>query len=461
MSVEQQLRPAFDNLTARLRRDMERHLDAAVQELVEHADREAQAADTQREAALAEAVRTAREAAAQDAQAQHQAVVEQHLVALSETDARHRAELLEAEARHRDTLDSAQAQHREALDALGARHDESVSQTAQQLRAQAEEHRTVFEEMTREQETQLARAIEETERRLIASVQAADLSANHRLVESFRAIDMADSLSDILNVLAGAVSAEAARSAIFLAGHAQVKSWRTHGFSGDHAASIEMPMADAGIVAAALESKAPASTGGDGGDDAGNQAPVFAALPDDRAAVAVPMIVNDEVVAVVYADQGQKGDIDRASWQSVVELLARHASRSLEAITAHRLAATLGSGATRPRVVSKPADVVSRVPDVPRVPAVPAVPELDEESAEAQRYARRLVEDLRAAHDAEVQAGLRDGDLMVRLGGPIASAWSLYEAKVPESIRNATNFFHAEMVRTLAGGDASLLTPKP
>lgn len=459
MSVEQQLRPAFDNLAARLRRDIERHLDAAVQELVEHADREAQAADAQREAALAEAVRTAREAAALDAQAQHQTVVEQHLSALSETDARHRAELLEAEARHRDTLDSAQAQHREALDALGARYDESVSQSTQQLRAQAEEHRTLFEEMTREQETQLARAIEETERRIIASLQAADLSANHRLVESFRAIDMADSLSGILNVLASAVSTEAARSAIFLSGQAQVKSWRTHGFSGDHAASVEMPMADAGIVAAALESKAPASTGGDGGDDVGSQAPVFAALPDDRAAVAVPMIVNDEVVAVVYADQGQTGDIDRASWPAIVELLARHASRSLEAVTAHRLAATLGSGATRPRVVSKPADVVSRVPEVARVPAVPG--ELDEASAEAQRYARRLVEDLRAAHDAEVQAGVRDGDLMVRLGGPIATAWSLYEAKVPESIRNATNFFHAEMVRTLAGGNASLLTPKP
>ncbi|MEQ1870383.1 MAG: hypothetical protein ABL961_10210, partial [Vicinamibacterales bacterium] len=182
-------------------------------------------------------------------------------------------------------------------------------------------------------------------------------------------------------------------------------------------------------------------------------------LPDDRAAVAVPMIVNDEVVAVVYADQGQEGDIDRASWPAIVELLARHASRSLEAITAHRLAATLGSAATRPRVVSKPADVVSRVPDVPRIPAVSG--ELDEASAEAQRYARRLVEDLRAAHDEEVQAGVRDGDLMVRLGGPIATAWSLYEAKVPESIRNVTNFFHAEMVRTLAGGNASLLTPKP
>jgi hypothetical protein len=32
---------------------------------------------------------------------------------------------------------------------------------------------------------------------------------------------------------------------------------------------------------------------------------------------------------------------------------------------------------------------------------------------------------------------------------------------VPETIRANTNYFHAEMVKTLANGDASLLSPNP
>jgi hypothetical protein len=75
--------------------------------------------------------------------------------------------------------------------------------------------------------------------------------------------------------------------------------------------------------------------------------------------------------------------------------------------------------------------------------------------------ARTLISAIRAEHEADVQAGLRERDLMTRLGGPISRAWAEYEARVPDTIRSATNFFHAEMVRTLADGDASLLTPKP
>lgn len=449
MSFEQQLRPAFDTLTASLRSDMERHLDEALRVLSEQAQQTHASAQADRDAAVA--------AAARDAQAAAEIAAAQRLSALeAAADTRLQTALREAE--------HAAVQAAADLDALRVEHEALVDDL------QAQHERTV-----RENGSRFEQVLAEAQARTISSLQAADLAAGTRLVEAFRAIDRAQTLTENLNILADAVAEEAARSAIFLAGTAQVKSWRTHGF--EHlAAPIELPLDAAGLIADAMALHEAVSVGADGGEEAGVRAPAFAALPAERSAIAVPMLVSGEVVAVVYADQGAEGEVDRASWAAIVELLARHASRSLEAITAHRLATTLGAGAARPRAVAKPADVVV----VPRPAAAPASsaatavasveapplaaaadPMADDPGIAAQRLAQTLITEIRIAHEADVAAGVRDGDLMSRLGGPISQAWAQYEANVPEAIRSATNYFHAEMVRTLAGGDASLLTPRP
>jgi hypothetical protein len=65
--------------------------------------------------------------------------------------------------------------------------------------------------------------------------------------------------------------------------------------------------------------------------------------------------------------------------------------------------------------------------------------------------------EIKLYHETDVMAGRRAGDLAVRLGDEIARARVLYEQRVPASVRSATDHFHAELVRTLADGDASLL----
>jgi hypothetical protein len=501
MSFEHQLRPAFDSLTARLRDDLERHLESAAQELEAHARSAAHATADERALLLAEAADRARAEAREDAE---RAARERHDAQLAERDTRHREELDIAREQHRERVDQLERDHRDAVARLERGQQEAIERLErehqrgehleQRMAEVTGEHRATLEQTIREHEARLGRTVADAEQRIASALQAADLAAGTRLAEAFRAIDAAGSLSEILNALADAVAHEAARAAIFLAGSAGVRSWKTHGFSVNGGGAIAVPAADAGIIQAALDTREPASTAGDGGDDTGAGAPAFAALTDDRPAIAVPMIVNGEVVAVVYADQGPAERIERASWPSVVEVLARHASRSLEAITAHRLAQTLGAGTTRPRTVARPADVV-QAPDVrppsnppgasgdqsqltpaPALAATPALADgatpaaatapasartVDDPNAAAQSVARALVAAIRVDHEAEVQAGLRERDLMTRLGGPISRAWAEYEATVPETIRSATNFFHAEMVRTLADGDASLLTPKP
>ena len=75
----------------------------------------------------------------------------------------------------------------------------------------------------------------------------------------------------------------------------------------------------------------------------------------------------------------------------------------------------------------------------------------------ARRYARLLVSEIKLYHEPAVIDGRRDRDLATRLGGEIARARVMYEQRVPPTCASARDYFHDELVRTLADGDASLL----
>ena len=77
--------------------------------------------------------------------------------------------------------------------------------------------------------------------------------------------------------------------------------------------------------------------------------------------------------------------------------------------------------------------------------------------AAARRTARLLVADIRLFNEPAVKAGRREGNLLSRLGPEIEKARQAYNDQVPAGIRGETDFFHQELIRTLAGGDATLL----
>jgi hypothetical protein len=151
-------------------------------------------------------------------------------------------------------------------------------------------------------------------------------------------------------------------------------------------------------------------------------------------------MVGGQVVAVLYADQGTAVQAARHPWPDAVEVLGRHAARSLEALTAFRAA-----------------QVVTAQGGEPAFAGHDATPLAGDDVEGAQRYARLLVSEIKLYHEADVTAGRRHRDLMTRLGGEIGRARDLYEQRVPSSLRGATDHFTAELLRTLAEGDASLL----
>jgi hypothetical protein len=161
-----------------------------------------------------------------------------------------------------------------------------------------------------------------------------------RLVESIRGLDGATSLSEVLDALALAAGREAARAAVVVLKGDRIQGWRLSGFGARDAQpkSIDLAVGEAGIIAQAATGTRPVTTrdasAGDGG-------PGFEPLDDDRMGMAMPVLIGGKVVAVVYADgvasDGHPRSVPSA-WPEVIEILARHAGRCLEALTAQKTA---------------------------------------------------------------------------------------------------------------------------
>jgi hypothetical protein len=286
-----------------------------------------------------------------------------------------------------------------------------------------------------------------------AALKTADLATSARSLEAIRAIDRAHSLSEILDILVSCAGREASRVGILLVRAGQLRGWRFIGFGPafDAANEIELPLPDSGLIAEAVRTGVAVSS-----DTAGRTAaPAFAELPDGREALAVPIPMGGQVVAVLYADQGHTDDQSRASaitWPDTLEVMARHSARCLEALTAFRAARVLTE---RPDV---PPGTASDQPDLAGSRSDGRTDEDPEDGSEsARRFARLLVSEIKLYHEAAVIVGRRERDLATRLGAEIARARVLYEQRVPAPVRQGTDYFQAELVRTLANGDANLL----
>jgi hypothetical protein len=251
-----------------------------------------------------------------------------------------------------------------------------------------------------------------------------------RLAEAIRAIGGARSLSEVLDTLAGCAGREAARACVVIAKGDRYHGWRGIGFGTLDADKIDMARDQAGVIADAARTGAAAA----------GASPSAKELSGGHGSVAVPISVGGKVVAVLYADQGARPAAGAAAVASGgLEVLASYAGRCLEALTAIKAARVLSEGSGSQPGAGKAGDGAS------------------EESAAARRYARLLVSEIKMYHEAEVVAGRKEKDLGKRLGGEISRARSLFEQRVAPHVRQQTDYFREELVRTLADGDAGLL----
>ena len=300
MNFEEQLRRAFDSLSGRVREEVERQVEAIRTEL-------AGAAAAERAAAVAAAADQARSEAAGE-------------TARLKTDAERDVEEARAEARRE--VEQAQADARRASEQARAEIEQAVAQA----RADAEQKA----------------------RQDVQSALAASEAAGRRMVDAVRALERSRSLSEILDTLTSSAAREADRVALLLVDGEQVRGWRFAGFDPPiiNPSPFSGHPSSAGVIGRAIEQGVPVSVAA--GDSPG-AAPPFVAAGSAREMIAVPISLGGAVVAVLYADDaGRAGDggSDRyQAWKPSVEIIARHAARCLETLTAFRTAQTYVSRA--------------------------------------------------------------------------------------------------------------------
>ncbi|BCS32696.1 hypothetical protein TBR22_A19180 [Luteitalea sp. TBR-22] len=385
-------------------------------------------------AALTDELTAAAGAAGADAEAAH---------ATAAAELSRRIEELNADLAARDSrladLEEQLTRDREAqARQIGAMREEADAALAEAERALAE---AVRQASLQNEQGRAAALLESS--RLARQDVATHVQA---LAHAVSGMDDATTLSEVLDALAEGLAAQAPRSAVLVFQQDRARIWRRHGFPADApgiGADLHLP--EHADLKAILDSARPAIVEGDG------HGPVLglAALPDGHQGLAVPVAIGGQAAALVYADGGDDPQALPPGWSDAVEVLARHAARCLETLTAMRAA-----GYAR---ASKPAVVVPMPPHLRVVQRPTLETSMGDALEQARRVARLLVSEIRLNREADVMAGRAAGDLGTRLGDDIERARRTYRQRVPEAVPGREALFDEELVRTLANGDATLL----
>ena len=226
--------------------------------------------------------------------------------------------------------------------ALEERTAEVKSAREETLRDAATETQRRVEEVeaqarVREREAEAQTRVREREAEAQATVREreAEMAAVTRLLDSIRALDSAASLSEVLDALAQTTARETGRAALLVVRGDRLIGWRLIGF-GEHDTqprSIDLGVTGAGVLSHAVAEARPVTTRQNGA-----HSPAFASLSSDRMGLAVPVSVGGRAVAVVYADSARHTANHQtpSAWPEVIEMLARHAARCLEALTVQK-----------------------------------------------------------------------------------------------------------------------------
>lgn len=384
--------------------------------------------------AFADELRTAAQAAAAEedatrteAAAALQTQIDDLQRQLAERDQR-LAELDDEAARSHDAHAAALAEVRQQADAALADAEHALTEALRQAQLQNEQGRAAA---------------------LLESAQLAqqDLAARLQAVaQAIIAMDESTTLSEVLDALSQGMAAQAPRSAVLVFQNDRARVWRRQGFPAEAAGvGADLHLPDHADLKAILDSAAPAIVEAQDSELVLGLAP----LAPGHQGLAVPVAIGGTAAALVYADGGDDAAALQPGWTDAIEILARHAARCLETLTAMRAA-----GYAR---AERPAVVVPMPPHLRVVQRQPLETSVGDALEQARRVARLLVSEIRLNREADVMEGRAQGDLGSRLADDLARARRQYLQRVPEGVPGRDTLFEEEVLRTLANGDAALL----
>ncbi len=317
------------------------------------------------------------------------------------------------------------------------------------------------------------------------------------LKASLAVIEKGTNLSEVLTHLVVEVTKGIERAAMFIVKSNAAVGWYARGF--DHPESIKslsVPL-NADTVFRVVFSSRHATRGHITHSPATAQA--LARLGGDpHGILAVPLILRDKVAAVLFCCSAD--DEIPQSTADAIEILVTFAGKVIDVLSAGpKTASSATSPGTGPNLrppVSAPPVIAPAAPEPAPSPAWGSAPVRSQPSAfrppsgpparmsapaapppasappsraistedqkahdDAKRFARLVVSEIKLYNEAKVTEGRRTRDIYERLKEDIERGRQMYHDRVSPGVRESTDYFLDELVRILAGGDASALGP--
>lgn len=371
----------------------------------------------------------------------------------------------------------------QALDELGetvARYDEKVDEQA------------------------IGAAMAEVVAQQAPSAAAADYSG---LKASIASIEKGANLSEVLTHLVNEVTKHVERAALFIVKSNAAAGWYARGFDhNDAVKALSVPLTADTVFRLVHGSRQ--ATRAHVGHSPGTAQALARLGSAPQAMLAVPLILKDKVAAVLYCDTSQ--DEVPTATADLVEILVVFAGKVIDLLSAAARAGAPGgtspgirppgapaagetTGSTRlptgtgtvrpptpPPAMRPPTIPPGRMqapqftpaPPVPAPPAPPtpappvaapparAIPPEDQKAHDdAKRFARLVVSEIKLYNEAKVAEGRKTRDIYERLKEDIERGRQMYHDRVPEAVRETSDYFQDELVRILAGGDPGALGP--
>jgi hypothetical protein len=329
-----------------------------------------------------------------------------------------------------------------------------------------------------------------------------------RLKASLAEVDKGSSLSEALTYLVNEVGQYVDRAAMFIVKGPSAIGWYGRGFQPPDAVKQVNVSLNADTVFRNVHNSRHALRGNIVHTPGTAQA--LARLGGQpQGLLAVPLMLRDKLAAILYCDSAQE-EIPGAD-ADLIEVLVLFAGKSIDLLSVAPKAAATSAGvsrdkaaaikaggeevreraampAARPPAPAPPPAAPASHPSVteasstvmfsasqiaamrpqapaarpapPPPPAAPALSPEDQKAHEdAKRFARLVVSEIKLYNEAKVNEGRRQKDIYERLKEDIERGRQMYTDRVAAPVRDATNYFYDELVRILAGGDASALGP--
>jgi hypothetical protein len=301
------------------------------------------------------------------------------------------------------------------------------------------------------------------------------------LRDALQAIAAAGAQKDVLQALLDAASGCYARSALFVMKRDGLRGWAGRGFDPESGCDdrkipgIVLPIAGDHLLARAVQSRSLMIAGIEGPGEA-----VIGALggTQPHEAGAMPIMLRDRPVALLYGDSGSSRGRSDALWLEIIGRIGGLALANLAGEPARRAhqdpVADRGEiaspAATAPPETSTPTgppadpELQPLLADLGESPRremgegeQPVSEEVRRWHEDARRFASLLVSELMLYNEEAVIQGRRNRDLRQRLGTEIERSRQAYASRVSPEIAGSTSFFDDELIRVLAEGDASLI----